>query len=173
MPSLKGGSAFGLTKWSFKNLDDFIGAMEMVVEDVDIKIVGKKKATCNAQPVTFWPGEKECTYLCPAGVLVDPVEFPFCAGLGHEFIDFPPSNDGIADVNKESMHEYLAQKEQLRLWNDDSSVHPQPTCSNSGKLLTKITHSCGCETACLMPLLSVFFQLEKQGIALSKQLWGL
>jgi hypothetical protein len=99
----------------------------LVAEDADMEIVGKKKATCNAQSVKFPPGEKERTYLSP-GLPVDSVEFPFCAGCGHEFIQLPPSNDGIANVNKESM---------LRLWNNDSSVHPQPTCSKSGKLLTK------------------------------------
>jgi hypothetical protein len=136
VPTLKDGSAFGHATRSSKNLDDIIGAMEMVAEDVDIEIAGKKKTTCNAQLVKFPPGEKERTYLSP-GLPVDPVEFPFLPGCGHEFIDFPPSNDGITNVNKESMRKYLAQKEQLRLWNYDSSVHPQPTCSKSRKLLTK------------------------------------
>jgi hypothetical protein len=140
VPSLKDGSAFGRATRSSKNLNDFIGKMEMVAEDADVEIAGKKKATRNAQLVKFPPGEKERTYLS-LGCLVDPVECPFCTGCGHEFIDFPPSNDRIADVNKESLHKYLAQKKQLRLWNDDSSVHPHPTCSKSSKRLTKIPAS--------------------------------
>jgi hypothetical protein len=137
VPSLKDCSAFGCATRSSKNIDDFLVAMEMNAEDANVEIARKRKVTCNAQLVKFLLGEKERTYLSP-GLPVDPVEFPFCAGCGHEFIDFLPSNDGIANVNTKSMHEYLAQKEKLRLWNDDSSVHPQPTCPTSGKLLTKI-----------------------------------
>ncbi len=42
VPSLKDGSAFGHATRSSKNLDDSLGAMEMVAEDVDVDIVKKK-----------------------------------------------------------------------------------------------------------------------------------
>jgi hypothetical protein len=74
VPTLKDGSFFGHATRSSKNLDDFLSAMEMVAEDADVEIVRKKKATCNAQLVKFLPS------------LVDSVDFPFCAGCGHELL---------------------------------------------------------------------------------------
>jgi len=34
-------------------MDDFLGAMEMVAEDVDAEIAEKNKGSCNAQMVNF------------------------------------------------------------------------------------------------------------------------
>ena len=36
-----------------QEMDDFLGAMEMVAEDVDAEIVEKNKGSCNAQMVNF------------------------------------------------------------------------------------------------------------------------
>ena len=59
------------------HLDDFFrGNGDGCTEDADAEILEKKKITHNAQLFKFPPGKKERTYLSPAGLVVDPVEFP-------------------------------------------------------------------------------------------------
>jgi hypothetical protein len=75
-------SSFGCATRSFKNLDNFLGAIEMVAEDADGKIVEKKIATSNAQSVKFPLGEKESTATLDTVFRLIQLSFPSMLAVG-------------------------------------------------------------------------------------------
>ena len=65
-------------------------------------------------------------------------QYPFCPRCQHSYIDEPPNNANVDELNSENVQTYMRVCQQARAWKKDKENHKQPQCPTTLELIDKM-----------------------------------